>query len=494
MTRAGPVRIGLVGCGAFARFALGAVAESPLVSLVAVADPREECRLEALRVWQRSSEPPGSPGPHAAPHAGPRAGPRAGPHAGPYAGPHAGPHSRPGAPTEVRVYQDGAEVCRDPDVDLVWILAPPYLHYSLARAALERGKAVFLEKPGALRPAEMEELAALADRLGIPASVDFVLRRTPLARLVARLLTKGVLGPVERAVLENVAHDEQLPEGHWFWNPVLSGGIFVEHGVHFFDMANWWFGTGEARHAVALRRTRWKDAPVDRVLCTCLHGSPPSPVLATYYHSFTTVQRFERAHWHLVLHRGFLDIEGWIPVALRGEVLVSDAEARWLEQCLGCPLQPLDPPQPDRDPAWAEEGHATGQPTVEESGTEGPREDSRAGGARQDSGAGTTCEGFVVGTTREDSGSAMPREAAGAGATREGMGVLRYRARLVVECPDRAATYRSAIRAGLEDLAACLREPGRRPAVTLNDAHRALQLASQATELAVLGGEQNPQR
>ncbi|MDI7250459.1 MAG: hypothetical protein QME93_10395, partial [Bacillota bacterium] len=54
MTRAGPVRIGLVGCGSFARFALGAVAESPLVSLVAVSDPREECRLEAVRVWHQA--------------------------------------------------------------------------------------------------------------------------------------------------------------------------------------------------------------------------------------------------------------------------------------------------------------------------------------------------------------------------------------------------------------------------------------------------------
>lgn len=414
MTRAGPVRIGLVGCGAFARFALGAVAESPLVSLVAVADPREECRLEALRVWQR--------------------------------GGGRSMADMPSVEHAVKVYEDGAEVCRDPHVDLVWVLAPPYLHYPLARMALEEGKAVFLEKPGALRPGEMEELATLADRVGVPASVDFVLRRTPLARLVARVVSSGALGPVERAVLENVAHDEQLPEGHWFWDPALSGGIFVEHGVHFFDLANWWFGIGEVRNALALRRTRWKDAPVDRVLCTCLHGSSLSPVLATYYHSFTTVQRFERAHWHLVLHRGFLQVEGWIPVALRGEVLVTDAEARWLEECLGCALQPIDPPQPDRDPVWAGEAVlGAGQAPAAAEGAEGPARDA----------------------------------------------VWRYRARLVVEYPDRAVIYRSAIRAGLEDLAACLREPGRRPAVTLQDAHRALELASRATELAVSGPQQH---
>ena len=391
MTPSGPVRAGVVGCGSFARFALGAVAGSPLVSLVAVADPSEECRLEAVQVWQQ--------GGGAAPRTG------------------------------VRAYEDGVQVCRDPDVDLVWILAPPYLHYPLARLALEQGKAVFLEKPGALRPAEMGELASLAERAGVPASVDFVLRRTPLAALVARIVRSGVLGPVERCSLENVAHDERLPEGHWFWNPALSGGIFVEHGVHFFDLAAWWFGGGEVRHALAMRRSRWRDAPVDRVLCTCVHGMPASPVVATYYHSFTTVERFERAYWHLVLHRGFLHVEGWIPTVLRGEVLVTEHEARWLEQCLGCTLEPLEPPYPDRDPAWRDEDSSPGPAT--EPGT-----------------------------------------------------ALRYRARVAVEYGDRTAIYRGAIRAGLEDLATCLLEPGRRPAVTLQDARRALELAATATELA----------
>jgi len=401
-----PVRLGVVGCGAFGRFALQAVAGSPLVTLVALADPREECRLEAARVWHQAVSTPDLG--------------------------NDAPTSRTNDPvspqqrTDVRLYEEGAKVCQDPGVDLVWILAPPYLHYPLARMALEHRKGVFLEKPGAIRPGEMEELGALADSRGAPASVDFVLRRTPLATLVSRIVNTGVVGPAERVVLENVAHDERLPEGHWFWNPVLSGGIFVEHGVHFFDLANWWFGVGEVKGALGLRRTRWKDAPVDRVLCTCLHGASASPVLATYYHSFTTVERFERASWHLVLHRGFLDVEGWIPTAIRGEVLVTDQEAQWLKWRLGCALDALDQPQPDRDPAW--------------------------GG--QDAPEGT------------------------------GGRPLRYRARLLVENPDRTAVYRQAIRAGLEDVAACLIESGRQPAVTLEDARRALEMAYAATRSA----------
>lgn len=426
----GRVRLGVVGCGAFARFALGAVAGSPLVSLAALADPRQECLREAVRTWHEEGGPPGG----AAAGAG---------------------------GVGVKLVAHGEDVCRDPAVDLVWVLAPPYLHYDLARTALEKGKAVFLEKPGALRSDQMEELADLAERSGVPASVDFVLRRTPLAAAVARLVEEGVLGLPERALLENVAHDEQLPRGHWFWDPSLSGGIFVEHGVHFFDLAGWWFGEGEVRGALALRRTAWEEAPVDRVFCACLHGDPA--VLCTHYHSFTTVKRFERAYWRLVFRRGFLELAGWIPVALQGEVLVAEEEAEWLRRHGGCRLEPLEPPSPDREPRWA--------------GARG------RGAAGEGPGVGGVNAGGTAGEAELAAGDA-PGEGAGRG---DGGRVLRYRAHLELEQPDRTATYRTAIREGLEDLAACVLEPGRRPAVTLADGCRALRLAERATRLAGLG-------
>ncbi len=56
------------------------------------------------------------------------------------------------------------ELLADPEVEAVVIATPVPTHYALAKQALEAGKHVFVEKPPAMRAAEMEELVALAAR------------------------------------------------------------------------------------------------------------------------------------------------------------------------------------------------------------------------------------------------------------------------------------------------------------------------------------------
>jgi predicted dehydrogenase len=50
----------------------------------------------------------------------------------------------------------------------------------------------------------------------------------------------------------NEAGDEGLGPEHWFWDRDTSGGIFVEHGVHFFDLVASWLGAGHVVAAVAI--------------------------------------------------------------------------------------------------------------------------------------------------------------------------------------------------------------------------------------------------
>src|ERR1700761_7851949 len=50
-----------------------------------------------------------------------------------------------------------------PDVDLIYIATPPFLHYPQALAALQAGKHVICEKPLALTVAQADELVALAE-------------------------------------------------------------------------------------------------------------------------------------------------------------------------------------------------------------------------------------------------------------------------------------------------------------------------------------------
>jgi hypothetical protein len=82
---------------------------------------------------------------------------------------------------------------------------------------------------------------------------------------------------------QNLASDEHLPPDHWFWNPETSGGIFVEHGVRFFDAAAWLLGS-RACEVQALEVARGEHGAVDTAIAATLH---PGGATATYTHIFT---------------------------------------------------------------------------------------------------------------------------------------------------------------------------------------------------------------
>jgi len=88
------------------------------------------------------------------------------------------------------------EVLDDKAVHAVAIATPAGTHYALARAALERGRDVFVEKPLALSVGECEELIAHADRGGRILMVDHILRYHPAVKKLQGLVTGGVLGEI----------------------------------------------------------------------------------------------------------------------------------------------------------------------------------------------------------------------------------------------------------------------------------------------------------
>jgi len=86
------------------------------------------------------------------------------------------------------------EVWEDPDVKKVALAAPAALHYELAKAALEAGKDVFVEKPLCLHVEEAEELVALADARGAVLMVGHLLQYHPCVRRLMSLVAEGELG------------------------------------------------------------------------------------------------------------------------------------------------------------------------------------------------------------------------------------------------------------------------------------------------------------
>jgi predicted dehydrogenase len=88
------------------------------------------------------------------------------------------------------------ELLGDPELEAVVIATPVPTHYALAKQALEAGKHVFVEKPPAMRAAEMEELVELSEQSGKVLMPGHLLLYHPGVHKLKELVVSGELGEV----------------------------------------------------------------------------------------------------------------------------------------------------------------------------------------------------------------------------------------------------------------------------------------------------------
>jgi predicted dehydrogenase len=93
-----------------------------------------------------------------------------------------------------RASTDHRELLADPRLDAVVISTPVATHYAFARAALEAGKHVLVEKPFTASVREAEELIALAEARGLALMVDHTFIYTGAVRRIKELVAAGEIG------------------------------------------------------------------------------------------------------------------------------------------------------------------------------------------------------------------------------------------------------------------------------------------------------------
>lgn len=95
---------------------------------------------------------------------------------------------------QVDVTSDPAMVTHSRQIDAVAIVTPVWSHYDLAKAALQNGKHIFVEKPFTFRAAQAEELIELGERKQKVIMVDHTFLFTGAVRKIRELVDAGVLG------------------------------------------------------------------------------------------------------------------------------------------------------------------------------------------------------------------------------------------------------------------------------------------------------------
>lgn len=215
------------------------------------------------------------------------------------------------------------------NIDLIYIATPPFLHYRQSKLSLLAGKHVICEKPAALQLEEAQELASLAKSKNLLYTVNLMQRYNPLYEFVNEIIKEEILGDFLHGFFENYASDENLDANHWFWDETKSGGIFIEHGVHFFDMFSGWLGKGKVRNALQVRR-RGNEKIKDRVQAAVMYKDG----IVNFYHGFDQPKILDRQEMRLQFEKGEITLYGWIPVEMKIHGLLNSKQEIFLKSLL----------------------------------------------------------------------------------------------------------------------------------------------------------------
>jgi predicted dehydrogenase len=209
-------RVGFAGLGWIGKSRLEAVAQTGLVEISAVSDP--DPKSLALCDWQKC-----------------------------------------------KLY-DGIESMLQQHLDAVVIATPTGLHKAHTLAALNRGMAVFCQKPLGLCTADVKLMTETAKRQNRLLGVDLSYRHVSGARDIRRRITDGEIGRVYAVDL--VFHNAYGPDKDWYYDFASSGGGCVaDLGIHLVDLALWTLNWPEIKTVSSriFRQGRRLEPPVDQV-------------------------------------------------------------------------------------------------------------------------------------------------------------------------------------------------------------------------------------
>jgi predicted dehydrogenase len=146
-------------------------------------------------------------------------------------------------------YTDYKKLLEMPEIDMIALGAPNYVHAEIAIAAALAGKHIVLEKPMALNLAEADAMLAAAKQAKVKLMYAEELCFTPKYVRLKQLADSGALGEVY-LVKQSEKHDG--PHAPWFWDVNLSGGgVTMDMGCHALCFFLWFYDWAQPESILA---------------------------------------------------------------------------------------------------------------------------------------------------------------------------------------------------------------------------------------------------
>ena len=186
-------KLGLVGIGAIAQTYLKALETAPFARITAVADLRADAARSAAEAHHATA------------------------------------------------YTSHADMAEQAGLDAVIVTTPPATHPEIARAFLERGIPVLVEKPVAIDETGARAIMTAGQRSGTFVTMASKFRYVDDVIRARALIATGMLGDIQ--LMENVFASPVKMVGRWNADPKVSGGgVLVDNGTHSVDIVRYLLG------------------------------------------------------------------------------------------------------------------------------------------------------------------------------------------------------------------------------------------------------------
>ncbi len=155
-----------------------------------------------------------------------------------------------------RAVADWREVIADPAVDVVSVCGPNFVHREHGIAVAEAGKHLWIEKPAGRTLADTLAIADAVAAAGVRSAVGFNYRYAPAVQAARKVIAEGQIGEIETASVMMMSDYAAHPDGalSWRFDPDYAGtGVLGDLASHGFDLLHHVLGeaTGKVTELVA---------------------------------------------------------------------------------------------------------------------------------------------------------------------------------------------------------------------------------------------------
>lgn len=138
-----------------------------------------------------------------------------------------------------KAYSNFEDLVNDRAVDAVVVMTPTKLHRDVVVAAARAGKPIFCEKPLSLGLDDARAVQEAVAKSGVFFQLGFMRRFDAGYAAAKKQIAAGAIG--KPCVFKSTSKDKERPSVDYL-RPENSGGLFIDMGIHDFDLARWFMG------------------------------------------------------------------------------------------------------------------------------------------------------------------------------------------------------------------------------------------------------------